>query len=79
MGGLRKTTIERKVFNDEEIVRQFESRMWVCVSQNFSKEQIMRNMLRNLRDVGVGDDQGELLRINQHLLGNEYLIVIDDV
>ena len=32
MGGLGKTTIARKVFNDEEIVRQFESRMWVCVS-----------------------------------------------
>jgi hypothetical protein len=57
-----------------------ESRMWVCVSQNFSEKQIMRNMLRNFGDVGVEDDQVELLRkINQHLLGKKYLIVMDDM
>ncbi|XP_059440347.1 disease resistance RPP13-like protein 4 [Corylus avellana] len=80
MGGLGKTTLARKVFNDKEVERHFERRMWVSVSQNFSEVRILRSILRNLGDAGVGDDRGELLKkINQYLIGKKYLIVMDDV
>ncbi|XP_022741664.1 disease resistance RPP13-like protein 4 [Durio zibethinus] len=80
MGGLGKTTIAQKVFNEREIEHQFDRRMWVSVSQTFTEEQIMRSMLRNLGDASVGDDANELLKkINQYLLGKRYLIVMDDV
>ncbi|XVE82565.1 hypothetical protein DITRI_Ditri16bG0015700 [Diplodiscus trichospermus] len=80
MGGLGKTTIAQKVFNEKEMEQHFDRRMWVSVSQTFTEEQIMRSMLRNLGDAGVGDDANELLRkINQYLLGKRYLIVMDDV
>lgn len=80
MGGLGKTTIAQKVFNDREVEGHFERRMWVSVSQTFDEEQILRSMLRNLGDASPGDDRGELLRkINQYLIGKRYLIVMDDV
>ncbi|KAJ4714323.1 Disease resistance protein [Melia azedarach] len=80
MGGLGKTTIAQKVFNDREIENWFERKMWVSVSQTFTEEHIMRSMLRNLGDANVGDDKGELLtKIHQYLLGKRYLIVMDDV
>lgn len=80
MGGLGKTTIAQKVFNERDIEQHFDRRMWVSVSQTFTEEQIMRSMLRNLGDASVGDDGNELLRkINQYLLGKRYLIVMDDV
>ncbi|XP_057967470.1 disease resistance RPP13-like protein 4 isoform X2 [Malania oleifera] len=80
MGGVGKTTIAQKVFNDREVEERFERRMWVSVSQTFTEEYIMRSMLRNLGDASVGDDRSELLRkINQYLLGKRYLIVMDDV
>ncbi|KAG8474600.1 hypothetical protein CXB51_031237 [Gossypium anomalum] len=80
MGGLGKTTIAQKVFNEKEIDNHFDRRMWVSVSQTFTEEQIMRSMLRNLGDASVGDDANELLKkINQYLLGKRYLIVMDDV
>ncbi|XVF17942.1 hypothetical protein REPUB_Repub10bG0168400 [Reevesia pubescens] len=80
MGGLGKTTIAQKVFNEREIEQHFDRRMWVSVSQKFTEEQIMRSMLRNLGDASVGDDANELLKkINQYLLGKRYLIVMDDV
>jgi len=80
MGGLGKTTIALKVYNDREVEGRFERRMWVSVSQTFSEEQILRSMLRNLGDASIGDDRGELLRkINQYLIGKKYLIVMDDV
>uniref|UniRef100_A0A2P2QM24 Disease resistance protein RGA2 n=1 Tax=Rhizophora mucronata TaxID=61149 RepID=A0A2P2QM24_RHIMU len=80
MGGLGKTTIAQKVFNDRATEDHFERRMWVSVSQTFNEEQIMRSILRNLGDASVGDDKGELLKkINQYLSGKRYLIVLDDV
>ncbi|OAY57444.1 disease resistance RPP13-like protein 4 isoform X3 [Manihot esculenta] len=80
MGGLGKTTIAQKVFNDREIEDHFERRLWVSVSQTFDEAQIMRSMLRNLGDASVGDDRSELLRkINKYLLGKRFLIVMDDV
>ncbi|KAM1701754.1 disease resistance RPP13-like protein 4 [Malus sylvestris] len=80
MGGLGKTTIAQKVFNDRKIEERFERRIWVSVSQKFDEEQIMRSILRNLGDASVGDDKGELLKkINEYLLGKRYLIVMDDV
>ncbi|ESR55985.1 Disease resistance RPP13-like protein 4 [Citrus sinensis] len=39
MGGLGKTTIAQKIFNDREMVAYFEKRIWVPVSQNFSEER----------------------------------------
>ncbi|GAY63976.1 hypothetical protein CUMW_229970, partial [Citrus unshiu] len=39
MGGLGKTTIAQKIFNDREMVAHFEKRIWVPVSQNFSEER----------------------------------------
>ncbi|KAB1201961.1 Disease resistance RPP13-like protein 4 [Morella rubra] len=80
MGGLGKTTIAQKIYNDREVEGRFERRMWVSVSRTFQEEQIMRSMLRNLGDASVGDDRAELLRkINQYLMGKRYLLVLDDV
>ncbi|XP_021735353.1 disease resistance RPP13-like protein 4 [Chenopodium quinoa] len=80
MGGLGKTTVAQTVFNEKEVELHFEKRIWVSVSQKFSEDQIMRSILRNLGDVNVGDDRGDLLkRINQYLLGKRFLIVLDDV
>lgn len=80
MGGLGKTTIAQKVFNDRSVEEHFERRIWVSVSQTFTEEQIMRTMLRNLGDASVGDDKGELMKkIHEYLLGKRFLIVMDDV
>ncbi|KAL9241329.1 hypothetical protein vseg_015452 [Gypsophila vaccaria] len=80
MGGLGKTTLAQTVYNDKEVEHHFEKRIWVSVSQTFTEEQILRSILRNLGDVNIGDDRGDLLkRINQNLLGKRFLIVMDDV
>ncbi|KAL2552824.1 Disease resistance RPP13-like protein 4 [Forsythia ovata] len=80
MGGLGKTTLAQKVFNDRRVEDHFERRIWVSVSQTFTEEKIMRSILRSLGDACLGDDESELLKkINQYLLGKRYLIVMDDV
>ncbi|MQM05598.1 hypothetical protein Taro_038408 [Colocasia esculenta] len=80
MGGLGKTTAAQKVFGDKEVEDHFQKILWVSVSQTFREEEIMRSILKNLGDAGIGDDRSELLRkIHQYLQGKHYLIVFDDV
>lgn len=80
MGGVGKTTLAQVVFNDREMEARFERRMWVSVTGTPNEKRILRSMLRNLGDMNVGDDCGELLRkINQYLLGKRFLLVMDDV
>ncbi|EXC35428.1 Disease resistance RPP13-like protein 4 [Morus notabilis] len=80
MGGLGKTTIAQKVFNERDMEDHFERRIWVSVSQKFTEGQILRSMLRNLGDASIGDSAGELLKkINQYLFGKRFLLVMDDV
>lgn len=80
MGGLGKTTLAQKVFNDKDVELKFEKRIWVSVSQSLNEERILRSILRNLGDANIDDDRGGLLkRINQYLFGKRFLIVMDDV
>ena len=31
LGGMRKTTLAQLIYKDEEIVKHFEPRVWVCI------------------------------------------------
>lgn len=80
MGGLGKTTIAQKIFNDGEMVAYFEKRIWVPVSQNFCEERVMRAMLKQLGEDESGIEESHLLhKIQQRLSDKTCLIVMDDV
>ncbi|KAH9699017.1 Disease resistance RPP13-like protein 4 [Citrus sinensis] len=80
MGGLGKTTIAQKIFNDGEMVAYFEKRIWVPVSQNFCEERVMRAMLKQLGEDESGIEESYLLhKIQQRLSDKTCLIVMDDV
>lgn len=80
MGGLGKTTIAQKIFHDLEVVGHFQKLIWVCVSQSFSAERIMRNILEGLGENVSGSGVTQILsRIQQVLKDKTCLIVMDDV
>lgn len=80
MGGLGKTTIAQKIFNDTHVIARFEKRIWVSISQTFSELEIMKSILRQVREDDSGSDTGQMLhRIHQLLSHKSYLIVMDDV
>uniref|UniRef100_A0A1D1XUT2 Putative disease resistance RPP13-like protein 1 n=1 Tax=Anthurium amnicola TaxID=1678845 RepID=A0A1D1XUT2_9ARAE len=45
MGGLGKTTLTRLVYNDEEVKKHFEVKMWVCVSNDFDLIRLTREII----------------------------------
>ncbi|CAD6254946.1 unnamed protein product [Miscanthus lutarioriparius] len=45
IGGVGKTTLARFVYNDQRVEDHFDLRMWVCVSTNFDKVRLTREIL----------------------------------
>jgi hypothetical protein len=80
MGGLGKTTLAQLIYNDENVKKQFEPKLWICVSDNFDVKQIVKHVLESLKY----ESHEENLEILQNLLreklnGQKYFLVLDDV
>ncbi|XP_050137180.1 putative disease resistance protein RGA3 isoform X2 [Malus sylvestris] len=77
IGGLGKTALAQLVFNDETVQKNFELKIWVCVSDIFELNvlvaKITNSTLGNLRMDQLQNDLRKLID------GKRYLIVLDDV
>ena len=80
--GLGKTTLYQLVFNDEEIKKHFEQKLWVCVSEDFDIKIIVEKIL----ECATKKKPVENLQMNtlvndlqKEVNGKRYLLVLDDV
>ncbi|XP_031091433.1 putative late blight resistance protein homolog R1A-10 [Ipomoea triloba] len=87
MGGIGKTTLAQKVYEDLSITSYFDIRAWVTVSQEYNVEQMLRCLIGcviaasrddELHKQSIGQDQ-LAERLRKHLKEQRYLIVIDDI
>ncbi|XP_078152566.1 putative disease resistance RPP8-like protein 2 [Carex rostrata] len=76
-GGLGKTTLARKVYNSDDVKRQFDVRIWVVISQEFNLIDILRKIIKKVEKYTKEDDLegGEeylLTKLYKTLVGEEY-------
>ncbi|KAF8651399.1 hypothetical protein HU200_063417 [Digitaria exilis] len=45
-GGVGKTTLAQKIYNDQKLKGSFNKRAWLCVSQDYSEITILKEILR---------------------------------
>ncbi|XP_037411357.1 putative disease resistance protein RGA4 [Triticum dicoccoides] len=81
IGGVGKTTLAQKIFNDQKIRGSFQLRAWICVSHDYNEVTILKEVLRN---IGVYHEQGETIAELQRKLaetveGKSFFLVLDDV
>ncbi|XP_027119741.1 putative disease resistance protein RGA3 [Coffea arabica] len=81
MGGIGKTTLARKVFNDPNIEKHFDKRIWVCVSEDFNSNRLFGMILQSLqgREPEAKDREARVKQLKALLGGKKYLLVLDDV
>ncbi|XP_056169124.1 putative disease resistance protein RGA3 [Syzygium oleosum] len=80
-GGLGKTALARLVYNDGEIEEHFDLKMWVCVSDVFDVNLIIKEILKsaNCQDY-ENKPLDQLQRLLHETLGKKkYLLVLDDM
>ncbi|KAL5737342.1 hypothetical protein ACOSP7_030103 [Xanthoceras sorbifolium] len=80
MGGVGKTTMAREVYNDQA-VKQFNPKGWVCVSDDFDVLRISKAILESIN--GYPSDLKNLdavqNQLKEKLAGRKFLLVLDDV
>ncbi|XP_058224552.1 disease resistance protein RPM1-like [Rhododendron vialii] len=88
MGGLGKTTLTRKVYDDATVKRRFQTHVWITVSEAFKVEELLKDMIRQLceevrQPLPLGMDNMDTNRlkrtINDFLQQKRYVFVLDDV
>ncbi|XVF82284.1 hypothetical protein PTKIN_Ptkin16aG0033700 [Pterospermum kingtungense] len=81
MGGIGKTTLVQLVYNDATVVKHFDFRAWVTVSNDFDVKRITQDILEYGTPRPCDDNNLSSLqeKVKTKLSGKRFLIVLDDV
>ncbi|KAJ9697195.1 hypothetical protein PVL29_009117 [Vitis rotundifolia] len=88
MGGLGKTTLANKVYDNKELVGHFDCSAWITVSQSFKMEELLRNMSKKFyqsrkeavpEGLDTTDEMSLITLTRGYLQDKRYVVVFDDV
>ncbi|TMW81899.1 hypothetical protein EJD97_007444, partial [Solanum chilense] len=80
MGGIGKTTLARKVYDDSYIRSRFDKHAWVTISQEYNESQMLLEVVSSITGSNQEVSDDELMEIVcRGLKSRRFLIVIDDI
>ncbi|KAH0777696.1 hypothetical protein KY290_009107 [Solanum tuberosum] len=80
MGGIGKTTLAKKVYDDSSIRSRFDKQAWVTISQEYNERQMLLELVSSITGSKQETSDDELMEIvYRSLKGRRFLIVIDDI
>ncbi|XP_026428155.1 putative disease resistance protein At1g50180 [Papaver somniferum] len=78
MGGVGKTTLAKRAYNDDIVMQNFETCAFVYVSQTYIVKDLLRSIMKKFFSVS-NEEEVSCSRLYNYLQGNKYLIVLDDI
>jgi hypothetical protein len=80
-GGIGKTTLAQKIYNDKKLEGAFSKKAWICVSQEYSEVALLKEILRNFAVHHEQDEtEGELSsKLAAAVTDTSFFLVLDDV
>ncbi|XP_078169995.1 putative disease resistance protein RGA4 [Carex rostrata] len=80
-GGVGKTTLVQLVYNDPNVEKYFELRMWVCISNNFDVVLLTKKLYESAFKQRADFDSFDLIqeKLKDKLKSRRFLVVFDDV
>ncbi|KAH0778059.1 hypothetical protein KY290_009470 [Solanum tuberosum] len=80
MGGIGKTTLARKIYDDSSICSRFDKHAWVTISEEYNQRQMLLEVASSITGSKQEMSDDELMEIvYRGLKGRRFLIVIDDI
>ncbi|KAL3749059.1 hypothetical protein ACJRO7_010193 [Eucalyptus globulus] len=80
MGGVGKTALAQRLYNNAKVNSCFEKKAWVCVSDVFDVFDITKTILRSITGLSNRGDLNELqVKLKDSLAGKKFLVVLDDI
>ncbi|KAL0928298.1 hypothetical protein M5K25_000171 [Dendrobium thyrsiflorum] len=80
-GGMGKTTLLQHVYEEDEITKEFDLTIWVCVSNNFDVKKVIADMLESLKKQRPRLETLEALQdsLRTEIMSKKFLLVLDDI
>ncbi|XP_057441685.1 putative disease resistance protein RGA1 [Lotus japonicus] len=81
LGGMGKTTLAQMVYNDDQVTSNFNIKVWICVSENFSVQRILCSIIESITEEKydcLNSDVTER-KVQKLLQSKRYFLVLDDV
>lgn len=63
MGGVGKTTLTQLVYNDEEVKKGFDTKVWICVSEEFDVLKVTRVVSQAISIESYDNKDPKLLQV----------------
>ncbi|XP_073308004.1 disease resistance protein RPM1-like [Primulina huaijiensis] len=88
MGGSGKTTLVKKVFDDDVVKKHFHNHAWITVSESFKMEELLKDMIQQLYgqvklpvplELGTMTSGRLKAMVKDFLRQRKFLLVFDDV
>ncbi|CAL5436122.1 unnamed protein product [Camellia sinensis] len=88
MGGLGKTSLIKKVYDDMKVKRHFQNHAWITLSQSFKIEEILTDLIQQLFDevrqpipqrFETMDSNSLKAVLKEFLRESRYVLVLDDI
>jgi len=80
-GGVGKTTLAKKIFNDRAIQVEFKSKVWLSITESYNTEKLLSSAITQVgegREVH-GDREVLTQALTKTLSSGKFLMVLDDV
>nr|BBD82369.1 putative NBS-LRR type resistance protein [Oryza sativa Indica Group] len=80
-GGIGKTTLAQKVFNDQKLKGTFNKHAWICVSQDYTPVSVLKQLLRTMEVQHAQEESaGELQsKLELAIKDKSFFLVLDDL
>ncbi|XP_045085546.1 putative disease resistance protein RGA4 isoform X1 [Aegilops tauschii subsp. strangulata] len=81
VGGIGKTTLAHKVFNDEALNNKFQKTIWLSINKDFDEVELLRTIITQAGGVHGGNKALAMLQpiLVTTLKGKKLFLVLDDV
>ncbi|XP_078162167.1 putative disease resistance protein RGA3 [Carex rostrata] len=81
MGGIGKTTLAKRIFNDPRIGDEFQLKIWVCVSKDVRVVEMLKIVILQAGgEFGAANERSKLVPLlERHIKGKKFLLIMDDV
>ncbi|XP_031406452.1 putative disease resistance protein RGA4 isoform X2 [Punica granatum] len=86
IGGMGKTALTKLLYNNDRVKLHFDSRIWVCVSEEFDLKITLQKIIKSateesttIQNIHLLDLEQLQAKLQELLQDNKFLLVLDDV
>ncbi|KAJ1437065.1 Virus X resistance protein-like, coiled-coil domain [Sesbania bispinosa] len=81
LGGVGKTTLAQWLYSNEDLMKEFDLKAWICVSAEFDIVKITKTIIEAVTSSVCNTTDLNLLQLDlkKMLVGKKFFVVLDDV